>query len=191
MTFNAKNVTLSVLGGNGATPIVLGAAGTTSVAAGNLTVTSATGNIGNAGNVTATGQATLQTGNGTIGLTAAGNQFGSLRFSSAAQGASTVVISQSGNMNVLTGSSAVGGVTLASGGNITITNSGGGVVSFGNTALLSATGSITLPKLVQSAGTITVNAAGTKDLSALSLSGDLGSKAPVNFGAGSYLPPSP
>jgi hypothetical protein len=191
VTFNAKNVTLSVLGGNGTTPIVLGSAGTTSVASGNLTVTSATGNIGNAGNVTSTGQATFQTGNGTIGLTAAGNQFGSLRFSSAAQGASTVVISQSGNMNVLTGSSAVGGVTLASGGNITITNSGGGVVSFGNTALLSATGSITLPKLVQSVGTITVNAAGSKDLSALSLSGDLGSKAPANFGAGSYLPPSP
>ncbi|MFM8549099.1 MAG: beta strand repeat-containing protein, partial [Verrucomicrobiota bacterium] len=191
VSFNAKNVTLSVLGGNGTTPIVLGSAGVTSTAAGNLTVTSATGNIGNAGNVTATGLATLQTGNGTIGLTAAGNQFGSVRFSSAAQGASTVVISQIGNMSVLTGSSAVGGVTLASGGNITITNSGGGVVSFGNTALLSATGSITLPKLVQAAGTITVNAAGTKDLSALSLSGDLGSKNPVNFGAGSYLPPSP
>ena len=191
VSFNAKNVTLSVLGGNGTTPIVLGSAGVTSTAAGNLTVTSATGNIGNAGNVTATGLATLQTGNGTIGLTAAGNQFGSVRFSSAAQGASTVVISQSGNMNVLTGSSAVGGVTLASGGNITITNSGGGVVSFGNTALFSATGSITLPKLVQAAGTISVNAAGTKDLSALSLSGDLGSKTPVSFGAGSYLPPSP
>ena len=86
---------------------------------------------------------------------------------------------------------AVGGVTLASGGNITVTNSGGGVVSFGNTALLSATGSITLPKLVQAVGTITVNAGGTKDLSALSLAGDLGSKAPVSFGAGSYLPPSP
>jgi len=191
VSFNAKNVTLSVLGGNGTTPIVLGSAGVTSVAAGNLTVTSATGNIGNAGNVTATGLATFQTGNGTIGLTASGNQFGMLRFSSAAQGGSTVAINQSGNMNVLTGSSAVGGVTLASGGNITITNSGGGVVSFGNTALLSATGSITLPKLVQAAGTITVNAAGTKDLSALSLSGDLGSRAPVNFGAGSYLPPSP
>lgn len=188
VNFNAKNVTLSVLG---AAPIVLGSAGSTSVAAGNLTVTSATGNIGNGGNLTASGVATFQTGNGSINLTAAGNQFGSLRFSSALAGASTVNIAQSGNMNVLTGSTAVGGVTLASGGNITVTNSGGGVVSFGGTALLSATGSITLPKLVQAVGTITVNAGGTKDLSALSLAGDLGSRAPVSFGAGSYLPPSP
>lgn len=188
VNFNAKNVTLSVLG---AAPIVLGSAGTTSVAAGNLTVTSATGDIANAGNITATGAATFQTGNGSINLSAAGNQFGSLRFSSALAGASTVNIVQSGNMNVLTGSTAVGGVTLASGGNITVSNSGGGVVSFGGTALLSATGSITLPKLVQAVGTITVNAGGTKDLSALSLAGDLGSKAPVSFGAGSYLPPSP
>jgi len=188
VNFNAKNVTLSVLG---AAPIVLGSAGSTSVAAGNLTVTSATGNIGNGGNLTASGVATFQTGNGSINLTAAGNQFGSLRFSSALTGASTVNIAQSGNMNILTGSTAVGGVTLASGGNITVTNSGGGVVSFGNTALLSATGSITLPKLVQAVGTITVNAGGTKDLSALSLAGDLGSKAPVSFGAGYYLPPSP
>jgi hypothetical protein len=195
VNFAGRDVTLAVLGGNGSTPIVLGSAGTTSSASGNLTVSSATGNIGNAGNVTVGGVATFQAGNGTINMSAAGNRFGSLRFSSAAPGtggATTVAISQTGDLNLLTGSSAVGGVVLASTGNITLTNSaGGGVVAFGSTALLSAAGSIILPKLLQAAGTITLNAAGSKDLSALSLASDLGGKTPQNFGAGSYLPPSP
>ena len=194
VNFTGRDVTLAVLGGSGTTPIVLGSVGTTSSASGNLTVSSATGNIGNAGNVTVGGVATFQAGNGTINMTANGNRFGSLRFSSAAAGlggATTVAITQTGDMNILTGSSAVGGVVLSSSGNLTITNSGGGVVALGSTALLAASGSITLPKLLQAAGTITLNAAGTKDLSALSLASDLGGRNPQNFGAGSYLPPSP
>jgi len=59
----------------------------------------------------------------------------------------------------------------------------GGVVSFGSTASLVAAGNITLSK-VQAVNTVTVNAAGTKDLSALSLSADLNSKTPVDLGAG-------
>ena len=79
----------------------------------------------------------------------------------------------------------------STGGNVTISNVGGGAVSFGNTASISASGSIILPKLVQAVGTLTLTASGTKDLSALSLASDLSGKAPVNVGTGTYLPPAP
>jgi len=75
VVFNGKNVTLSPLG---RTPIILGAANNTAVAE-NLTVTSATGSILNGGNVTASGDAFFQTGNGNITLTQAGNRFGTVR----------------------------------------------------------------------------------------------------------------
>ena len=103
-----------------------------------------------------------------------------------------VSIAQTNSMNILTGSSAIGQAQLAStGGNVTISNVGGGAVSFGNTASISASGSIILPKLVQAVGTLTLTASGTKDLSALSLASDLSGKAPVNVGTGTYLPPAP
>ena len=180
--FNAKNVTLAVLG---TTDLVLGAANITTTIPGNLTATSATGHIVNAGNLVIGGQASFQTGVGNITLSQAGNQFGSIRFAGNA-----VAISQSNDMKIVTGSSAIKPAQFSSGGNISIVNNGG-VVAFADTATLSAVGSITLPKLVQAAGTITVNASGTKDLSALSLSGDLASKTPANYGTGTYVPPTP
>jgi len=183
---NANNVVLSPLG---ATTLVLGAATGTSTVAGNLTATSATGSIAQAGNVSVTGDAVFQTGNGNITLTQTGNNFGTIRFTG-----NVVRIAEASDMALVTGSSAIGNSEFTSGGNITITNRGG-VVTFGTTALatpiLTATGSITLPKLVQAAASIVLNAAGTKDLSALSLTADLAGKNPTNLGAGAYLPPSP
>jgi hypothetical protein len=182
VVFNASgNVTLSPLGG---TTLWLGTSSQPSTA-GNLTVTSATGSINNAGNITVSGLASFSAGNGDITMAQSANQFGSVRFVG-----KQVSISQTSNMNVQTGSSAIGNASLAStGGNITITNVGGGAVSFGGTANLSASGSIILPKLVQAVGTLSVTAAGTKDLSALSLASDLSSKTPINVGTGTYLPP--
>jgi len=186
VVFNGNNVSLTVLGGvGGGTPIVLGANGTASVATGNLTVSSATGSILNAGNLSVTGNATFTTGIGNISLNQSGDAFGGLKFVG-----NQVSIIQANNMNILTGSSALGVATLGSSGNISIVNLGG-QVSFGGTVGLSATGTIILPKLIQAAGTITVNAAGTKDLSALSITGDLAGKTPVNLGTGSYVAPQP
>jgi hypothetical protein len=182
VVFNAKNVTLAVLG---RTDLVLGAAGATSSAAGNLTVTSATGSILNAGAVSATGLADFRTGLGNISVLQAANQFGQLKV----QG-NSVAVAQANDIKLLSSSSAIGNAQFSSGGSISVLNSGGSATFAGNVTF-SATGNIILPKLLQAAGTVTVNASGTKDLSALSLSGDLGNKAPVNFGSGTYVPPSP
>jgi len=181
VVFNAKNVTLSVLGNS---TLVLGNSSTASVATGNLTVTSALGHIANAGNVSVTGNAFFQTGAGNITLNQAGNQFGSVRFVG-----NEVSIRQSGDMKLVTGSSAIAGAQFSSGGNITVDRTTGGSLSFGNTVSMAATGSITLPKAIQAAGTLTVNAAGTKDLGALSVAGDLSGKNPVNLGTGTYVAP--
>lgn len=183
VVFNGGNVTLS---GLGQSTIWLGAAGVPSTA-GNLTVTSAIGSIANSGNLTVAGTTFFQAGAGNITLNQSANQFGSLRFVG-----NQVSIAQTNSMNILTGSSAIGQAQLAStGGNVTISNVGGGAVSFGNTASISASGSIILPKLVQAVGTLTLTASGTKDLSALSLASDLSGKTPVNVGTGTYLPPAP
>jgi len=183
---NANNVVLSPLG---ATTLVLGAANVTSTIAGNLTATSATGSIAQAGNVSVTGDAIFQTGNGNITLTQTGNNFGTVRFTG-----NVVRIAEASDMGLVTGSSAIGNSEFTSAGSISIVNRGG-VVTFGTTAtaipILTATGNITLPKLVQAAAGFVLNAAGTKDLSALSLTADLAGKAPTNLGAGAYVPPSP
>jgi len=182
VVFNAKNVTLAPLGG---ATLVLGAANQTASAA-NLTVTSATGSIGNAGAVKVTGDASFQTGTGNIDLTNSGNAFGTVRFAGA-----VVSITEADDIALASGSSATGAATFNSvGGSISIVNKGG-TINLNSTGLFTASGNITLAKLIQANGTITVSAPGTKDLSALSLAGDLAGKAPTNIGTGTYLPPSP
>jgi len=183
VVFNAQNVTLSPLG---QANIVLGSANLASVA-GNLTVTSAIGNITNAGDLNIAGTASFQTGNGNITVGQSGNRFGAVRFIG-----NQVSISQVNDMNILKGSTAIGPAQLASTGSyVTISPDGSGVVSFGNTVGISASSSITLPDAVQAVGQMTVNAAGTKDLSALSIAGDLGGQTPVDLGTGTYVAPQP
>jgi hypothetical protein len=177
IVFNAQNVTLSVLGTVGSN-LVLGANGTQSIATGNLTATSALGNIGSAGGMSVGGTAVFQTGNGNITIAQPNTGFGSLRFIG-----NQVNISETGNMDILTGSTAYGPAQLVSGGSISIVDAGGGSVSFGNTVAMQAAGNITLQKL-QAVGTIAVTATGRKDLSALSLSADLNSKTPIDSGTG-------
>jgi len=192
VAFNAKNVTLSVLGsGTPTTTLVLGAIGTTSVATGNFTATSALGNISNAGALNVTGTAVVQAGAGSVFLNNAGNQFGSIRFNGL-----QVNIVEANDTVLLTGSSSVGSASIQSYGNLTVSNAqGGNVISFGGTASLSATGTIILPKLIQAAGTLTVSAPGVRDLGALSLSSDLSgispNWAPSGFVTGRDVAPQP
>jgi len=101
-----------------------------------------------------------------------------------------VAVAQANDIKLLSSSSAISNAQFSSGGSISLVNSGGSATFAGNVTF-SAAGNITIPKLLQASGTVTVNASGTKDLSALSLSADLGNKAPVNFGSGTYVPPSP
>jgi hypothetical protein len=183
ISFNAQNVTLSPLGN---AQLVLGAAGSTSVA-GNLTATSAIGSIGNAGDLNIAGAAVFTTGNGNIQLGQSGNRFGTVRFTG-----NQVAITQVNDMNIVRGSTAIGAAQLASSTSyVTIDPSGSGIVSFGSTASITAGTSITLPDFVQAVGVLTVNAPGTKDLSALSIQGDLGGQTPVNLGTGTYVAPQP
>jgi hypothetical protein len=186
--FSGKNVTISVLGNTGSN-LVLGAASGPSSASGNFTASSALGNIANAGSLSVSGSAFLQTGTGNISITVPSGGsvgFGTLRFAG-----NQVSIQESGNMDILTGSTAFGPANLVSGGSIAIVDVGGGPVTFGNTVNMAATGgSITL-RLVQAVGQLAVTASGTKDLSALSLSTDLNNKTPIYGGGGSNVEPKP
>ena len=177
VTFNAKNVTLSVLGGVGSN-LVVGSNGTTSVATGNLTASSALGNIGNAGALSIGGTGFFQTGNGNITIGQPNVNFGNIRFIG-----NQVSIAEASDTTILSGSTAYGLAQIQSAGAITIDNSSGSVVSFGNNVGLSATGNITL-KSLQAVGNLTVTSPSTKDLSALSLSADLNSKTPIDAGTG-------
>jgi hypothetical protein len=185
VVFNSQNVTISVLGSLGST-LVLGAAGVPSVVSGNLTASSALGNIGNAGPLTVGGTASFQTGNGNITIAQSGVGFGSVRFVG-----NQVSISEGGNMDILTGSTAFGPANLVSGGSISIVDAGSNQnVTFGNTVNMSATGNITL-RLLQAVGQLAATASGTKDLSALSLSTDLNGKTPIFGGSGANIDPKP
>lgn len=183
VVFNANNVTLAPLG---SVALVLGSAAAPAIATGNLTVTTAlpTGNIQSAGSVQAGGDASFQAASANIALTGAANKFGTVRFVG-----QTVSLIESDDTAIVTGSTALQSASISSGGNISLVNRGG-IVSFnGASTTLSASGNITLPKLMQSVGVLTVNASGTKDLSALSKSADLQGRDPNNSGTGAYLPP--
>jgi len=183
VVFNARNVTLAPLG---SVALVLGSAAAPAITTGNLTVTTAlpTGNIQSAGSVQAGGDASFQAASANIALTGAANKFGTVRFVG-----QTVSLIESDDTAIVTGSTALSSASISSGGNISLVNRGG-IVSFnGASTTLSAAGNITLPKLMQAVGVLTVNASGTKDLSALSQSADLQGKVPNNSGTGAYLPP--
>jgi len=176
VAFNAKNVTLSVLGSPGVS-LVLGANGTASTASGNLTASSALGNIGSGGAFTVGGVASFQTGTGNITIDQANTGFGTLRFIG-----NQVRIGEAGNMDILTGSSAFGPAQLVAGGSIQIVP-GDGTVTFGNTVAFQANGNITLRQM-QAVGIVTLSHTGTANLSALSKSTDLNSRDPIDLGVG-------
>jgi len=182
IAFNANNVTLAVLGSTG-NSLLLGAANTPSNAVGNLTASSALGNIGAAGSFRVGSVASFQTGNGNITINQPNTGFGSLCFVG-----NQVQINESGSMDILTGSSAFGPAQLVAGGNINIVT-GVGTVTFGSTVAMQAAGDITL-KQMQAVGTLTLSHTGTANLSALSKSTDLNGRDPIDLGTGPYVPPN-
>jgi len=185
VVFNAKDVTLSVLG-NASTSLVLGAASVPSQATGNLSVTNLLGSIGNAGPMTVGGLAFFQTPSGNINVAQNGVGFGTLKFIG-----QQVQIAESGNMDIVTGSSAAGPAALLSGGSISIVNVGGGNVTFASTVNLTAAGNITPGNLLQAGGVLRVSHTGTADLGQLTIGGNLNGITPVDAGTGTYVPPLP
>ncbi len=184
IVFNARNVTLSVLGSVGST-LVLGAATGPSAASGNLIATSALGNIGNAGAMRVEGLASFQTGNGNITIDQPNVGFGQLRFTG-----NQVRINESGAMDILTGSSAFGPAQLVAGGNMNIVVADGQSVTFGSNVALQASGNLTL-RQTQVVGNLTLSHTGTANLSALSKSTDLNGRDPIDLGTGPYIAPNP
>jgi hypothetical protein len=189
VVFNANNVFLSVIGSN-TSSLVLGSTGIPSSATGNLTAISFLGSITSAGGFTVGNTAFFRAANpsaGFINLTSPGIGFGTLKF----QG-QQVTITEGGNMDIATDSSSFGPANLTStSGNINFVSVGGGLVTFGNTVRLQASGNITVPKLIQAVGLLSVSHTGTADLSAVSIGGDLAGLTPQDLGTGTYVPPQP
>jgi hypothetical protein len=183
VAFNARNVTLSVLGTPGAT-LALGANNTASVATGNLTVSSAQGNIGSTGRFNVGGLASFTTGLGNIQIDQPNIGFGQLAFSG-----NQVRITEAGNMNILSSSRASGPVQLISGGSIEIVPVGTQVATFGNVVNLQATNDIIL-RAMQALGTVTLVHGGTANLSALRISDLLGSPQWVSAAPERVIPPA-
>jgi fibronectin-binding autotransporter adhesin len=182
VVFNAKNVTLAPLG---LATIVLGATGQTAMAS-NLTVTSALGSISNSGAVKVTGDAAFQTSTGDITLVNTGNAFGTVRFAGG-----LVSITEADDVVLATGSSASkAAVFNALNGSISVANRGG-TINLSKTSFFTASGNITLPKLITAGEQITLAAPGTMDLGALSQAGDLNGIAPIFIGVGAQVKPSP
>jgi hypothetical protein len=181
LTFNAKNVNLQV-GGVAGSSLVLGNATQNSTVAGNLTVSTTVGDITQVGALRVGGTASFSAfaAGSRIDLTNTSNGFGVLKFFG-----QTVNVTENGDMVIATGSTATGPASLRSvTGNITVTQVDPGPVIFGSTARLDAGQNITLPKLVQASGQITLAHTGVANLSALSLSGDLNGIFPLDLGPG-------
>jgi len=174
---------------DGVSNIILGA----SNVAGALSVTNTAGNINQSGAIIVNGNATFIASAGTSSITLGNsfNQFGPIQF---VAGTGSVLIDELTTMNLRAGSVASGQVTLNTGGNF-ITSGSGSSTFLGLTApslTINATGTITpgAGSLIVRNGLV-VNSTAAKDLSALSLSGNLFSVAPTNQGTGTYTAPSP
>jgi fibronectin-binding autotransporter adhesin len=140
--------------------------------------------------ITVFGATTFDTlSTGSVAMLESGNQFGPVRFTVGAGGAK---IAESTSLNLNSGSFAASGgvVQLSTTGDFVTSGAGGS--SFTGDLVISAGGKIT-PSAgsLTVLGSLTVISSGTKDLSALSKSGNLLGKDPINIGTGAYTPPSP
>ncbi len=162
----------------------------TSTVGGALTVTNqgAGFDILEASNNTLTiiGNATFNTNAGAVVLDQSTNQFGPVRFVIGQN--STLTESTTFNLNA--GTVATAPVIINTNGNFMTSGTGGS--SFTNDLTINAIGTI-IPSAgsLLVTGTLTVFSNQTKDLSALSKSGNLAGRDPVNLGTGTYVPPSP
>jgi len=135
-----------------------------------------------------TGNTSFTAAGGGINLPNTANQFGGIRFTAGAAGAT---INELSTMNLRSGSSVTGtGAAILNSGASFITSGTGGSSFTGNLAI-TAQGTITPGAgSLLVVGTLSVNSPSTKDLSALSKSGNLVNQDPVNSGTGAYIPPS-
>lgn len=136
--------------------------------------------------LTITGNATFNTNAGAVVLDQSTNQFGPVRFVIGQN--STLTENTTFNLNA--GTVATAPVIINTNGNFVTSGTGGS--SFTNDLTINAIGTI-IPSAgsLLVTGTLTVFSNQTKDLSALSKSGNLAGRDPVNLGTGAYTPPSP
>ncbi len=137
------------------------------------------------GPLAVTGGVTLTTNGGGIQLSNTANMLGGVRFTAGDAG---VQIAENTTMNLRAGSTSTGPVYLVTNGDFI--TSGAGASSITNTLTIQAQGTI-----IPGAGsllvtkTFTVFSPALKDLSLLSLSGNLLNLQPINLGSGPYTPP--
>lgn len=156
-----------------------------STVGGTFDVTNTGGNIGQTGTLLISGNTSFTATAGGLTLNNASNRFGALRF---VVGGNSI-ISEETTMNLRSGSVASGGsVTLNTGGDFVTSGPGGS--SFTQSLTIAAQGTIIPgPGSLLVVGTLTVFSPSTKDLSGLSLSGNLAGNQPVNLGDGAYTGP--
>lgn len=161
----------------------------TSTIGGTLDVTNlaAGATIGQSGVLKVTGNVAFTTNAGGIVLSNSSNEFGAIRFVAGAPG---VILTENTTLNLRGGSISTGPVQFNT--NADFVTSGPGGSSFTNNLTISALGTI-IPSAgsLLVTGTFQVFSPSTKDLSALSKSGNLANRDPVNVGTGTYVPPSP
>jgi hypothetical protein len=176
---------------------VVDATGTTTLAASTIggtldvfNMVANTGIITQSGSLNVTGDVTLTTNGGSVSLGDTTNMLGGIRFSVGNNGA---LIAENTTLNLRGGSSSSGPVQLVTNGNF-ITSGPGASTIVGPLASLTVQAQGTI---IPGAGSLVVNGTFTvfspalKDLSGLSKSGNLFGRDPVNFGAGTYVPPGP
>jgi len=162
---------------------------TTTTVGGSLTIVNTAANITQDANAIAvTGDTTFNAGAAGSSITlGSANQFGPLKFLVGTGGA---LINEFSTMNLKAGAIATGPVTLTTSGNFITSGAG-------NSNFLSTTGAVGTGLQIIAIGTITpgagslivlngltVNSPSTKNLSALSLSGNLNNKTPIYLGSG-------
>ena len=193
---NSQFIASVALNTTGAASVISNAAASaldlgTSTVGGALSVTNNSSGqmVTQSGPLAVTGTVSINTTGGASGINLSNpnNQFGGLRFYAA--GTTGANIAEATTMNLLGGSLSNGPVFLSTAGNFITTGPGGSSIS-GNLNI-SANGTITpgAGSLLVT-GTFTVYSIGATDLSALSKSGNLFNKAPVNTGPGAYTGPS-
>lgn len=164
-----------------------------STVGGTFTATNSSGNISQTGTLIITGDTTFNASAAasSILLGDNANQFGGIKFLVGTGGA---YISELTTMNLRAGTVANGQVTLHTGGSFTTSGTGGStfLATTAPSLSINATGSINpgTGSLVVLNGLV-VNSPASKDLSGLSLSGNLFGVSPTNQGTGAYTAPSP
>lgn len=183
-------VTLNTAGNASITDSVGDLVVDTSTVGGTLYVKNTSGNISQLGALTVTGNTTFVASNAASSLTLnnTSNQFGAFKFNAGTGGS---LINEQTTFNLAALSSSTGAVTINTGGDFVTSGQGGS--TFWNTLKINATGNITpSANSLFVNNTLTLITPANANLSALSLSANLGGIAPDHsLVAGTYTAPAP